>query len=66
MNEVDFNTFGISGIPNHLSEKPFNVQLVSVSNQLTEDDEEIITLTLWDGSRELSTRRILTTHELNT
>ena len=53
MSEVNFKTFGESGIPKHLSERPFNVQLINIKQEITEDDDEIVIMTLWDGSREI-------------
>ena len=51
-NEITHGHFGNSGIPKYLSDTPFNVQLIKISK--TEiDDEEITTITIWDGLREL-------------
>ena len=52
-NEITFGHFGLSGIPHYLSEAPFNVQLIDIRKNKIDDKEEIITLTIWDGSREI-------------
>ena len=55
--EITFGHFGHSDIPNYLSEAPFNVQLIDIRKNKIDDTEEIITFTIWDGSRALGTTK---------